>query len=98
MLRDSESRLLAFCVQQHGQFAASAWRQFTAVSPAELAAAARYLSGVAWYGHQPALRAVADSLGEKSFAALVLETGFDPGRFGGLLRAHLRQAGQAFAA
>ena len=96
--RDSESRVLAFCVEQRSRFDAGAWARFSAVSRAELATAARYLAGVAWYGHQPALRAVADSLSEESFAALVRDTGFDPGRFAGLLQAHLRHAGQAVAA
>lgn len=98
MNRDSESRLLAFCVAQRSGFDAGAWTPFSAVSRAELAATARYLAGVAWYGHEPALRAVADSLSKESFAALVRDTGFDPGRFAGLLQAHLRHAGQAVAA
>lgn len=98
MKRDSESCLVAFCVGQRSRFDAGAWTPFSGVSRNELAAAARYLAGVAWYGHQPALRAVADSLSKETFAGLVRETGFDPGRFGGLLRAHLRHAGQAVAA
>jgi len=96
--RDSESLLLAFCVEQRRGFDAAAWPQFSAVSRADLPAVARYLAGVAWYGNPAALGAVADTLSGESFAVLVSETGFDPGRFGGLLRAHLRHAGQPVAA
>ncbi len=96
--RDSESRLLAFCVEQRRRFDAAAWVRFAEVSRPDLAVVARYLAGVAWYGNQPALRAAADALNENSFASLVRETAFDPGRFAGLLQAHLRHAGHAVAA
>jgi hypothetical protein len=94
MNRESESFLVGFCVEQHGRFDAGAWGRFAAVAPAELAVTARYLAGVDWYGHGPALRDVATQLSRRSFAELVRETGFDASRFGGLLKAHLHHAGR----
>ena len=94
MNRESESRLLAFCVEQRSRFNATAWMEFSALAPLELAAAARYLAGVAWYGHQRELREVADRLSPKSFSDLAREVEFEPGRFAGLLKAHLQHAGQ----
>lgn len=92
MNRESESRLVAFCVAQHGSFEPGAWSRFSAVSPAELAAVARYLAGVEWYGQREALASVATAVHPGSLAELVRETNFDVPRFAGLLRAHLHHA------
>ncbi len=94
MNRDSESRLVGFCVEQHGGFDAGAWARFSAVKPDELATAARYLAGVEWYGNRAALAAVAAELSPLAFAELARTTGFDASRFAGLLKAHLRHAGR----
>jgi hypothetical protein len=94
MNRDSESRLVAFCVEQHGCFNAAAWSQFSDVTPLELAATVRFLAGVTWYGHQKRLDAVAASLSAQDFSALARQTNFDAPRFAGLLQAHLRHAGR----
>jgi hypothetical protein len=98
MTRDSESLLVGFCVEQRHCFDSTAWVEFSAVSRLELASAARFLAGVAWYGRQEALIGIADRLSPKSFSTLAIETGFDPSRFAGLLKAHLRHAGQSVAA
>ena len=98
MNRDSEAQLIRLCVEQHGCFDAAAWGRFAAVTPSELAVVARYLAGVAWYGHQAELSGVAAELSPRSFAELVRETGFDASRFAGLLKAHLRHAGRLAAA
>ncbi len=97
MRRDSESRLLAFCVEQRSHFDASAWTRCTEVPAIELAAVVRYLAGVSWYGHQAQLARLADALSPAPFATLARDAGFDPGRFGGLLQAHLRHAAQSVA-
>lgn len=94
MNRESESLLVRFCVEQYGRFAAEAWSAFKGVSQAELAATARYLAGVDWYGRRAELGAVASQLSPRAFAELARETEFDAPRFAGLLRAHLRHAGQ----
>jgi hypothetical protein len=94
MNRESESRVIGFCVDQHGRFDAGAWGRFSAVSQVELAAVARYLAGVDWYGHGAELATVAKTLSPLGFAELVRATDFDAGRFAGMLKAHLRQARQ----
>ena len=93
MNRESEAQLVGFCVEQHGRFDAEAWGQFSAVSPVELAAAARYLAGVDWFGHRAALAEVAAGLSPHPFAELARAADFDASRFAGLLKAHLRYAG-----
>ncbi len=98
MMRETESRLVEFCVKQRSQFDGGAWLRFSSVARLELAVVTRYLAGVAWYGHQAALSEVAERLTEESFAELVRKTRFDPSRFGGLLKNHLRQAGQVVTA
>ena len=95
--RDSEAQLLAFCVDQRSQFDAPAWENFSAVTRLELATTVRYLSGVAWYGHQPQLRELAAQLSPEPFSVLARQTAFDPSRFAGLLQAHLRHATPAVA-
>lgn len=98
MDRLSETRLLDFCTQQRGNFDPEAWARFTDVTPLELAATARYLAGVSWYGHSQLLVEIADRLSPELFAGLVRATSFDPGRFAGRLKARLKQAGQHVAA
>ena len=98
MNRNSESQLIGFCVEQRSRFDASAWERFSAVSRLELAATARFLAGVSWYGHQTALREVAGRLSPRSFAELAREVSFDPSRFGGRLKAHLEHAGRLLPA
>ncbi len=92
MNRDSESRLVGFCLEQHGRFDPGAWERFSAVSPVGLATAVRTLAGVERYGNRAALAAVAAELSPLAFAELVAMTGFDASRFGGLLRAHMQRA------
>lgn len=94
MNRESESQLIGFCVAQHGRFDAPAWRQFSSVSPAELAVAARYLAGVEWYGHRAEVAEVAQALSPLPFADLLRATDFDASRFAGQLKAHLHHAEQ----
>ena len=94
MNRAAESHLLDFCVAQRSQFDAAAWAGFTAVTRLELAATARYLAGVSWYGHQQPLGEVAAQLSSRTFSDLAYEVGFDASRFSGLLKAHLQHAGQ----
>lgn len=94
MNRDSESRLVGFCVEQHGCFDAGAWARFSTVKTDELAVAARYLAGVEWYGNRVELAAVAAELNPMAFAELARATNFDASRFAGLLKAHLRHAGR----
>jgi hypothetical protein len=97
MNREAESRLVDFCVAQRSGFDARAWTRFTGVRQLELAATARYLAGVSWYGHQDGLREVAGRLSSRSYGELAGEVGFDASRFGGRLKAHLRHAGQVFS-
>lgn len=87
MKRDSENSLLDFCAEQRLNFSADAWAGFDAVSPIEKAAVARYLAGVEWYGQPELLTEFADSITPANFAELCRATGFDPSRFGGLLKA-----------
>lgn len=89
MTREAESQLLDFCVAQRGAFDANAWACFNAVSEMELAATARYLAGVDWFGHQKTLARVADQLTTLNFEELTQRADFDPGRFKGLLQARL---------
>jgi hypothetical protein len=97
MNREAESELISFCVEQHAQFDASAWPRLSVITPLELAAAARFLAGVTWYGHQEQLRQIADRLSLKTFSELAHEVNFDPSRFAGLLKAHLQHASQSVA-
>lgn len=89
MNREAESRLIDFCVEQYGRFNPAAWENFTAVTSLELAAVARFLAGVEWFGHQTELREVADRVTSARFAELARDTRFSPSRFAGLLMAHL---------
>ncbi len=92
MTRKAESQLLAFCATQRDAFDASAWACFNAVSEMELAATARYLAGVEWFGHQRTLARIADQLTTLNFEELTQRADFDPGRFKGLLQARLVHA------
>ena len=94
---DTESHLLDFCTEQHRRFDARAWLEFSVVSRAELSAAARYLAGTSWYGHQPQLGSVAGRLTTANMADLFRETQFDPSRFSHLLKARLRYRSRAVA-
>gem|GEM_PF-565155 len=92
MTREAESQLLAFCASQREAFDSSAWACFGAVSEMELAATARYLAGVEWFGHQQTLTHVADQLTTFNFEELSQRVDFDPGRFKGMLQARLVHA------
>jgi hypothetical protein len=70
MNREAESRLISFCVEQHSRFDPSAWPEFSGITSVELAATARFLAGVEWYGQREQLRRVADRLSPKSFSEL----------------------------
>lgn len=94
MTREAESQLLGFCAEQRDVFVPDEWTHFTAVSPMELSATARYLAGVDWYGHQDALARVADQMTPLNFEELTQTVDFDPGRFKCLLQAHLAHRGQ----
>ena len=92
MTRDAESELLAFCASQKASFDAPAWAAYRGVSELELAAVARYLAGVDWYGHQAELTSIADQLTPLNFEELSRRVDFDPARFKGLLQARLDRA------
>lgn len=92
MTREAESQLLAFCAAQRDTFDPTAWACFNAVSELELAATARYLAGVEWFGHQQTLTHVADQLTTLNFEELTQRADFDAGRFKGLLQARLVHA------
>jgi hypothetical protein len=91
MKRNIENRLLDFCIQQHARFTAEAWDRFDALNTKEKATVARFLAGVEWYGHREELARLADSLTAEKFAELSAATGFDGGRFAGLLRTRLER-------
>jgi hypothetical protein len=94
MKRDAEKQILDFCVEQRSRFSAEAWARFDALSAKEKATVVRFLAGVEWYGHREELAGLAASLSADRFAELNAATGFDSGRFAGLLKARLaRQAG-----
>lgn len=95
MKREPESLLLDFCVRQRRSFSTAAWARFEAVGPLEKAVAARFLAGVEWYGHREGLAHFADTLTTQKFAELSAATNFDPGRFGGLLKARLARADES---
>lgn len=97
MTREAEAQLLAFCAAQRDAFDARAWAGFDAVTALELAATARYLAGVEWFGHRQTLARVADQLTPHNFEELTQRVDFDPGRFKGLLQARLVHAGHPVA-
>jgi hypothetical protein len=83
MNRESEARLLEFCVEQHRCFGSSAWLAFDAVSRIGLAAAAHFLAGVDWFGKPRELLRVVEMLqpgGVGNFSALARESRFDVSR------------------
>ncbi|MEI7820002.1 MAG: hypothetical protein WCK55_03725 [Verrucomicrobiota bacterium] len=87
MNRESEAALLEFCAQQRGDFSAAAWMEYDRLPREEVAAAALFLAGVAWFGHEAELRTVAAALGQGAgFADLARRTSFDCARFSTLLR------------
>lgn len=91
MNRESEDQLLSFCAEQSRHFDPDAWARFAAVTAPEMAAVARFLAGVSWYGHQAELAAVAGAFSPEPFPALVRSTGFDPSRFAGRLGVRLQR-------
>lgn len=98
MKRATESHLLDFCVAQHREVDVRAWLHFSGVSRAELLAAASYLAGTSWYGHQPQLRAVVSQLTPMNFAELAQVAKFDASRFANLLKVHLKHKTRTIAA
>jgi hypothetical protein len=92
MKRDTENRLLEFCVQQQTAFSRDAWAQFAVLSELEKATVARFLAGVGWYGSREELARFADTVTSANFAELSRATNFDASRFSGLLKAHLAHA------
>jgi len=95
MNRESEARLLEFCVRQHQNFEPAAWADFDAVSREELACTVLFLAGVDWYGREAELSLQADQLASGSrghFSALASRTQFDCGRFSNMLRRELDHA------
>jgi hypothetical protein len=89
MTRLGEAHLLAFCASQREAFEPLEWEHFDAVTKLELAATARYLAGVEWYGHQQELARVADRMTKLNFEQLTETVDFEPSRFKGLLQARL---------
>ncbi len=95
MTRDSEARLLQFCVRQSTAFDAAEWCSFSHPDPDELAAAALFLAGVDWYPHHAGLLEAAEALRPGCtgrLSALVSRTGFDCSRFSNMLRRQLAHA------
>jgi hypothetical protein len=95
MTRETEAALLEFCVAQHHRFDQTSWLAYSHPTPSEMAAVALFLSNVDWYGHQPALRNLADRLQPGcvgSFAELAKSVRFDCGRFSNSLKQALRHA------
>ena len=92
MKRDTESRLLEFCVQQRRAFSRDAWAEFAALSELEKATVARFLAGVNWFGSREELARFADTVTNASFAELSRETHFDAPRFSSRLKALLAHA------
>ena len=95
MTREHEVLLLDFCLGQYQSFQAHAWFPFANVSADELATAALYLAGTEWFGHRDGLILVARNLHPGCvgrFAEMAQATGFDPGRFAGLLKARILHA------
>jgi uncharacterized protein YrrD len=93
MNRSSEAKLLQFCVEQRRNFNADAWLQFKDINQLELATVLQYLAGTTWYTHQNELKSLANQLNSLTFAELARQTRFEPSRFSGLLKAHLKHAG-----
>ena len=95
MTRDSEARLMQFCVAQQDCFDVSAWQMFSHPKRDEMVAAALFLAGVDWYGHRVELIAVAEQMKPGStghLSRLVSCTGFDCSRFSNMLRRQLDHA------
>ena len=95
MNRESEARLLEFCVHQRRNFDPAAWAAFPYVSRDELACAARFLAGVDWYGREEQLSQEAERLAPGSrgqLSDLASRTHFDCGRFSNMLRMELNHA------
>ncbi len=95
MTRDTEARLIEFCVNQQDRFDADEWLDCDLVTRDELAAAALFLAGVDWFGHREALNQVAETIkpGSTSRAPDVLrQARFDCLRFSTMLRRELRHA------
>ncbi len=95
MKRESESRLMAFCVQQHDRFSTDAWLTYQHPDKDEFLGACLFLSGCEWYGHQHELRGIAEHLQTGSTGHLsdvVRRTGFDCLRFSTMLRRELDHA------
>jgi hypothetical protein len=93
MKREAESQFLEFCVRQREAFSPQDWLSFAALPKDELAAAALFLGGVDWFGHQRELLAVASDLhgvGMEQFSDLVMRTDFSCSRFSSMLKARLR--------
>jgi hypothetical protein len=91
MTRDDETQLLDFCVVQRRAFDVADWERFTFVSHLELAAVARYLAGVDWFGHQADLTKFADNRTSLNFEELTQVVDFEPSRFRGMFHARLSQ-------
>ena len=94
MKRDTESRLLEFCVQQQRAFSHEAWTEFAALSQLEKATVARFLAGVSWYGSREELARFADTVTSANFAELSRATDFDAPRFSSRLKVWLERAKQ----
>jgi len=92
MNRELETRLVTFCVAQHAGFDPTAWTSGAGFPPQALSTVARFLAGVRWYGHTQELDAIAARLDGGGAAHATRYPSFQPSRFSGLLRAHLRHA------
>ncbi len=96
MNRESEEQLLALGAAQAKHFDVHEWQDLAAKGPVlkdEVAAAALFLAGGYWYGHEDELFQVADSLApgcRGHFAALSKKVHFDCSRFNSMLKARIR--------
>jgi hypothetical protein len=91
MKRDTEARLLEFCVQQKAHFGLSPWMDLP-VSNDDKATVALYLANTTWFGHRRQLLNIAEALRRGCtghFGEMAKLTGFDPSRFRGRLQARL---------
>jgi hypothetical protein len=96
MNRDHEEQLFALASRQSQDFDEQAWLDLAKkgpVTPEEVAAAARFLAGGYWYGHEDELFRVADTLVPgcvPRFEALAKATRFDCSRFDSMLKARIK--------
>lgn len=98
MTRESEARLLDFCVSQHGRFDRTSWLAYEHPRPEEFLVATLFLAGAEWFGHSGELEAAAECLSpgaRERYDLLLRRTDFDCARFSQTLRRRLEHAAVA---